>query len=267
MQKKTNPFVIFFIFLFFCLFFFGLSKTNFFVSFQSFLEKLIAPFSSSAYSVFNRFSNDFTNNEIKKLKEENNKLQKQLVEKQLLEKENNALRDQFKTVYPENNLLLLAKIVGSPNFIPGKTVAENFILDKGSKNKVRLGQAVIFQDNLIGKIVKVSPCLSSVMLVSHQSFSIAAKTLETGAIGIIKGQGNGEIILDNVLLSENLKISDLVLTRGDLDINGLGILPNLIIGKIDSIEKKPSALFQTASVKSLFDFTKLETVFIVVENE
>lgn len=267
MQKRANPFWVFFVFLFFCLLLFGFSKTGFIIYFQSFFEELTIPFSIETHSFFNSFSDNFSNNEIKKLREENNLLQKKLVDKQFLEKENSALKDQFKTVYPNNSQLLPAKIVGSPDFIPGKTLAENFILDKGFKDKVKKGQAVVFQDNLIGKIDKVSPNLSLVTMVFNKSFSISTKTSETGAIGIIKGQGNNEMILDDVLLSENLKNKDVVLTRGDLDINGLGILPNLIIGKISSIEKKPSALFQTASVKSLLDFTKLETVFIVVENE
>lgn len=267
MQKRANPFVIFFTFLFFCLLLFGLSKTGFFISLQSFFEELIIPFSNGTYLTFNRFSNNFSKSEIKKLKEENNKLQKQLVEKQILEKENNALRDQFKTVYPKNNFLLPAKIVGSPGFIPGKTQPENFILDRGSKDEIKIGQAVIFQDNLVGRIVKTSLHLSSVIIISNKSFSIATKTSGTGAIGIVRGQGNGEMILGNVLLSESLETSDIILTRGDSDINGLGILPDLIIGKIISIDKNPSALFQTASIKSLLDFAKLETVFVVVENE
>ncbi|EKD64909.1 MAG: hypothetical protein ACD_50C00249G0001, partial [uncultured bacterium] len=74
-----------------------------------------------------------------------------------------------------------------------------------------------------------------------------------------------KITLENVLPSEHLKIDDLILTKGDLDINGIGIPPNLVVGRIESIEKIPAAIFQKAELKSLLDFDRLSVVFIVVE--
>ena len=71
------------------------------------------------------------------------------------------------------------------------------------------------------------------------------------------------MILDNVLLTENLKNGDLVLTKGDVNLNGEGFLPGLIVGKIISVEKSPSALFQKAQVEGLVDVTKLSTVFVI----
>ncbi|HZJ18567.1 MAG TPA: rod shape-determining protein MreC, partial [Patescibacteria group bacterium] len=71
--------------------------------------------------------------------------------------------------------------------------------------------------------------------------------------------------LDNVLLSENLKKGDIILTKGDIDQEENGYPPDLIIGKIISVDKSPSALFQKADVVSLVDLSKLTTVFIIVK--
>ena len=115
----------------------------------------------------------------------------------------------------------------------------------------------------MGKISEVNYGFSKVSLLTNSSFSTTAKDLSTNAMGVAKGQGGGELILDNVVLSQDLKVGDLIVTKGDMDISGIGILPNLIIGKISSINKNPSSLFQIAKVKTLVNFSDLSKVFIV----
>jgi rod shape-determining protein MreC len=70
----------------------------------------------------------------------------------------------------------------------------------------------------------------------------------------------------NVVLSEKLEKDDLVRTKGDVDERGQGFPPDLIVGKIISVNKQPSALFQSAEVKSLVDFSRLSTVFVITQN-
>ena len=50
---------------------------------------------------------------------------------------------------------------------------------------------------------------------------------------------------------------------GKLKVSAVPILPGLIVGKIASVSKNPSDLFQKAEIQSNIDFTKIETVFIV----
>jgi cell shape-determining protein MreC len=71
------------------------------------------------------------------------------------------------------------------------------------------------------------------------------------------------MIFDNVLQSSDIKISDVILTKGDQDIKGVGIPPDLILGKLISVSKKPSNLFQKGEVVSLLDFSNLSTVFVI----
>lgn len=73
-------------------------------------------------------------------------------------------------------------------------------------------------------------------------------------------------MLDNVVLAEGLEKDDLVSTKGDTDENGLGFPPDLVVGKIVSVNKKASNLFQSADIRSLVDFNKLETVFVITTN-
>lgn len=199
---------------------------------------------------------------IEALKKENKNLREQLLDQTLLLQDLAALRDQFQITKPSSVFLLPARVVGMPSFIPGVSLPEQLTLDKGSYDGVLLGQAVVVGDNLLGEISAVSDSLSLVRLVYNAKTSFAGRILARGALGVVKGKGGGKMLLENVLLSEELTESDIVVTVGDSDEKANGFPSNLIVGKITSIEKKPSALFQTATIKSLIDFTKLTTVFV-----
>jgi cell shape-determining protein MreC len=129
---------------------------------------------------------------------------------------------------------------------------------------VQLGSIVVFKDNLIGKVVKISPRLSVVDLFNHKGITFTAETVKTSALGISQGAGGGKMVLGNVLLSDTLQTGDIVVTKGDVDAGGKGFPPQLVVGKIVSVNKKTSALFQTAEVESLVDVTKLKMVFVMV---
>lgn len=200
--------------------------------------------------------------EIAKLRQENLDLRKKILENQNLVMENRALRDQFSTTSISPTSLVPAKVVGSPGFIPGITNPDYLIIDKGEKDGLRINDAVVYQNNFVGKIVSLSGNFSKVEIeISLDSFT--AKILGDKEIpGVVKGKGN-ILIFDNVLLSENLKKDQMVLTKGDVGEDGVGVPADLVVGKIISIEKKSSDLFQRAEVESFLDFKNLSTVFVI----
>lgn len=202
--------------------------------------------------------------EIGRLRRENQELLQKLSILESLQSENKALKDQFETQTPRSPQLLPAKIIGSPRFIPGVSLPEVFILDKGKKDGVIVGLPVVVGSSMIGRISTVSEFVSEVRLLSSQSNSFTAKTRETNAQGVVKGKGNGKIVLDNIVLSDTLKKDDIVVTYGDVSVTGNGLAEGLVVGKIISIEKKSSNLFQSAQIKSLVQIPQLSTVFVLV---
>ncbi len=228
------------------------------------MEKFFSEVALSTYSIFHELPFVSNDERIKKLKNENIELIGKLVDQKKLQSENEALKDQFEISVPRSQRLLHAKVVGAPTFVPGISFPSVFIIDKGEKDGVKKNQAVILKNVLVGKIEKSTDYLSRVILLSNSSFSFTAKT-ERGAVGLIKGEGNGKVTLDNVLLSDDLKKADFVYTKGDLNESNVGIPEDLIIGKIESVEKNPSALFQKAKVQLVVDFTRLFDVFVLLE--
>jgi len=263
MRKKERLVFTFFIFLFLSITILVLSILGKLIWPQSLLEKNVSFLPKTFFGFFQRLPLVSESQQVKKLTQENLELASLLVDQERLKKENAALLSQFQTKDLQTLSLLPSKIVGAPGFIPGITTPASFILDKGGKDNVNVGDSVVLENNLVGKIVKVSSYLSKADLITNTSVSFTAKTLN-GGIGVIKGAGEDKMALDNVLLSENINKEDLVLTKGDIQSDGRGIPPDLIVGKIQSVEKVPTNIFQRAEVKSLVNFTKQSIVFIVV---
>lgn len=264
MRKREEFFIVFFIVLFLSVAILALSLSGNLKFFTSLLEKRTSQIQVITFDIFQKLPFVSQDSKIKKLKDENVGLLSKIVDLEKLKRENQALSDQFQTSFPSSYKLLKGDIIGAPGFVPGVSHPINFILNRGSKDGLRVGQAVIFKDNLVGTISKVSVNLSKVNLINNPFSSFTAKT-ENGAQGIVRG--GGSLTLDNVQLSENIKEGELVLTKGDINSNGIGIPADLIVGKITEIEKNPSDLFQKAKIESFVDFTKLSTVFIYLENK
>ncbi len=190
------------------------------------------------------------------LQAENNELRKQLAKTEELKRDNEALRDQFQTSNPSPKNLLPATVIG----VRDGTI----LIDKGEGDSVSLGDIVVLKDNLLGKISKVSPHVSVVKLIIHPDTSFTAATSKSAAIGVVKAGGGDGIILGNVVLSDKLEKDDVVVTKGDVDEKGGGFPPDLVVGKIISVNKQASSLFQAAQVRSLVDFNKTRMVFVVI---
>jgi len=261
-MQKRSFFYIFLLFLFLSIFLLVLSGLGLTSRISSAVSTVFSPLQAISYSVLS--STKFLNNsQVEKLTRQNQDFQQKLVDQQKLIADNKALRDQFQTQNPNNLSLLPAKVIGAAGFIPGVSSPETFTLDQGKINGVKVGEGVVYKDIAVGKIDQVSDSVSQVVLITNSASSFTVKTMNSSNLGVVKGQGGGTLILDNVLLSENLTTDELILTKGDMNVNGTGFPPDLVVGKIKSINKNPSALFQKAELQSPLNFETVSDVFII----
>ncbi len=255
MQRRKHSFPIFAGYLILSLILLFLSQIGWLNDVTDILQSITLPVQQYSFTFFQQ--ND--GREISKLKNENRVLLTRLTKVKELEKDNQALRDQFAIVNPAPKKLIPAAIVGFRNFLPGIKTVDSIIIDKGSKDKINLGNSVVFKDNLIGKVVSTSPRMSIVNLLNHKDVSFTAQTAGTDAIGIITGTGEGKrLVFDRVLSVDRLRIGDVVVTKDP---------QLLVVGKIVSVNAKASDLFQAAIVESLEDVAKLKIVFVLLQQD
>ena len=143
------------------------------------------------------------------IKEKLKELESQKYETKFLKEENKRLK---KTIneYIFNSDELVAKVLIDKN----SPFLKSIIVNKGSKDNIKLGMAVLDQNYLVGKIVEVNYSTSRVLLVSDLNSKIPVG-IEPGNIqSILSGTGkqNGKI---EYLESEiSIKNESIVYTSG-----------------------------------------------------
>lgn len=199
--------------------------------------------------------------ELTKLKKRVSELEKQLVEFENVKKDNDALRSQFVESIDTSKSLVPAKILG---FLGDNQRPHELVINVGKKDGILKDMTVIYEKYLIGKIEIVSQNYSVVMTPFNPKFQVLAKLSETGANGIVVGRSD-LILLDGVLITDTLKKDGIVTTKGEVSREGIGVVPDIIIGKISSISKRETAPFQNAQVTPLVDYQKLTNIFVIAK--
>lgn len=167
-----------------------------------------------------------------------------------LRQENDQLRKQLGAIVTHSKTLLPAPVLG------GSLALE---LAVGTNAGIKEGQSVVYLDNLVGRVKRVTPQASFVELPVSPLARIPVKIGK--ARGLVSGQYNFSMILDRVAQNEEIQANDLVLTSGE----GGSFLADLIVGKITKIISNETDLFQKAEIKPLIDYQDLTLAFVIMD--
>ena len=182
------------------------------------------------------------------VKDELKAIQRKKYETQFLQEENKRLK---KTIneYIYNSKELVAKVLIDKN----SPFLKSIIVNKGSKDDVKLGMAVLDQSYLVGKIVEVNYSTSRVLLVSDLNSKIPVG-IEPGNIqSILSGTGriNGKI--------EYLETDILIQDKSIVYTSGSGGLfkPGIPIGTYHKETEESYEIVNFFSKLSQLTFVKL----------
>lgn len=214
----------------------------------------------SSRAFFYSFNKKEQQSDLLDLMKKNEELNHRMVNFELMKRENEALKSQFQAAPEISQSLVAAKIIG---FLGDNKHPESFVVSAGVDQGIKKGMMVITSKNLVGVVEKVSKNYVTVATVTNPKFQVLAKLPETNASGIVIGN-NDFAVMDKVVITDSLKKEAIVVTKGEVDSDGVGVLPDLVIGRIVSVSKNESEPFQSAEVAPLIDLSKLTEVFIVV---
>ena len=199
------------------------------------------------------------------LHRENERLKKKMAD---IQRENDQMREmvlsherlrkllQFRETL--SSTLVAAEVVGRDPSSWFKSVTIN----KGEKDGVRKGMAVISPEGVIGQILKTAPSHSVVLLVTDYNSAIDSIIQRTRAKAIVEGGGENRCQLKYLLRTEDVVAGDRVVTSG----LGGNFPKGLMIGEIRKVDKKGHGIFQYAELVPSVDFTRLEEVLIIKES-
>jgi rod shape-determining protein MreC len=134
-------------------------------------------------------------------------------------------------------------------------------IDKGERDGVKKGMAVISAAGVIGQILKTAPHYATVLLLTDYNSAIDSIVQRTRAKAIVEGKGENRCQLKYLLRTEEVAVGDAVVTSGLA-----GNFPKgLMVGEIKNVDKKGHGVFQYAELVPSVDLTKLEEVFVVMQ--
>lgn len=145
----------------------------------------------------------------------------------------------------------------------------NINIDKGTKQGIKKGNAVITYDGLIGKISKVYKYSSEVKLITTEdvNFKVSVNIKIDGKdhYGILNGYDKKKNLLKITGIDKDIKIKE------DKEVKTSGLSntypSGLYIGKVEKVQNDSYNLSQIIYVKTKQDFDKIHYVSIIKEKK
>lgn len=189
------------------------------------------------------------------LRSENLQLISQTAKLNDLIRENEFLRQTLNAGHASGQKMIVAKIVSRNNLLGQQT----FTIDKGVKNGVNKGQAVVLAPNvLIGQIVESLDNFASVRPLTNSRSQIQVVVKDKQIPGIIKGQENNILVMEMVPQDKELSVGDLLVNSPTDQLVG-----DLLVGKVEQVFKNDLGVFQQALVKPLAISIGLDSVIVI----
>lgn len=155
-------------------------------------------------------------------------------------------------------LYTCAKVVGDDTH----PYLRYLIINAGAQAGLARGMPVVSSGGvMVGRVARVTPHLAYVQLINDPGSRVAAMSLDTQTAGIVEGREDGTLVMTEILPDETINVGDLIVTSG---LGGL--LPKgLVLGQVESISYQEADLFQTAVLRPIVDFNRLELVLVITE--
>ncbi len=194
------------------------------------------------------------------LEAENARMQAQIVElqQQLIEFEILSALLEFARANPEHKYIGASVIGRDPS-----PFLNYIIINRGSDDGLRRGMPVVTQSGLAGRIVQVTATGARVSLVTDPVTRINVRVEPSRSAAVLTGSITGDITLEQIPQDADVSPGNLILTSG----LGGNYPANIIVGQVTSVRSRENALFQSASVQPVTDFSDISIVLVITNFE
>ncbi len=193
----------------------------------------------------------------KKLEKELNQFKSKKISLDILQFENQKLREQL------DDYLVSTEVIFSKIIIDNKSpYLRSFIINKGSKDGIKNGMVVLDQKYLVGKVIEVNFATSRVLLLSDINSNIPITISPGNLLAIATGTGKNQAKVNYLKKIHFDKISNesLVYTSGT---GGL-IKSGVPVGKISNFDPNTD---ENINIEFFSDFSQLQYVSVTSFNK
>ena len=195
------------------------------------------------------------------LRDENTRLQSRVGELENQLQETSALERQLAELQAINDLAPPEELaaVTARIYSAGPSVFDHVRnIDKGSADGIALGQAVMDENGLVGRISVVSAHSSRVRLLTDPQVSVGVRVQETNQTGIATGQGTAPLRLEMFQASSPVEKGAVVLTEGSR------FPPGIIVGYVAESADAGVGFALRTTVDTAANISELDFVKVVV---
>jgi rod shape-determining protein MreC len=134
-------------------------------------------------------------------------------------------------------------------------------IDLGSQHGIERGMPVVTEAGLVGRIDKVYPDSSTVLLITDASSAVDSMIQRSTSrvVGVVQGVAGGQPVMDYITQDADVSVGDLVITSG----LGGAFPKGMVIGQVESVRRKDYEMYQQAIVRPTVNFDRLEIVLVI----
>jgi rod shape-determining protein MreC len=180
------------------------------------------------------------------------------------ERELFRLRAEMRQISEERRLALggsaMPGVVGSVPvlLLEHRSGVHSILIGAGASEGVLPGSPLAVPGGLVGRVVAVGRSVSRAQLLLDASAAAGARIARTGELGVIRGDGRGALVLNNIATTSSVARGDSIESAG-ID----GIYPRGVpIGRVESVARG-SKLFLEVRVAPSADFARLTDVLLL----
>lgn len=195
-------------------------------------------------------------NENQRLEREILKSRKDAVLREELSLENERLKKLLSFKEQSPYALVAARIIAKDP----SNWSRGVVINKGFKQGIRQGNAVVTGLGLVGRVLEVSAHTSKIILINDLDNAVSARIQRTREEGVVSGTLLGGIVMRYLEKDSDAAAGDIVLTSG-LSRN---YPASLLIGEIRAVREEPQGLGRQCIIKPAVDLNKVEEVLVII---
>lgn len=202
--------------------------------------------------------------ENKELREENEKLKKELADAAERLREDELLREYLSVAeFSEKQKIMAATVIGREvgNY------RTTYTLNRGSLHGIKVGMPVLTPTGVVGSVTEVGLGYCCVTSIVETTSSVGVYDKATGASGLLCGtptlRADSLCSMKNIDPNSEISVGDVIVTAGTGRIYPAGIP----VGEVTAIEPDAISRTLTATVRPFADFSGLSSVLILTSYE
>ena len=232
--------------------------------FQVAADRVVQPF-RDAYGYFSGLVS--AKSDVKRLEAENRVLRQEETQSRFaLERslELERLLDYVRSPqFPQGFEYIAAPVVA----YPPSQFEQRLVIGAGEEDGIRLGDPVVNDDGLVGKVTDLTADEAQVTLLTDEKLAVGARDLDGEAVGIVRhgSAGQDALVLDLVEKKYAVKEQDSIVTSGTRSATLEAAFPQgITIGTVTFVGQNDTDPYKQIQIRAAVDFGSLHSLLVLV---